>query len=59
MLLVAYLLFIIKALPDESPIDIPQILDFIDQHHFQPEDIRKTVQHLSWKIQMQKVLDEA
>lgn len=51
--------YVIKALPDESPIDIPQILDFIDQHHFQPEDIRKTVQHLSWKIQMQKVLDEA
>ena len=51
--------YIIKALPDESPIDIPQILDFIDQHHFQPEEIRKTVQHLSWKIQMQKVLDEA
>lgn len=51
--------YVIKALPDESPIDIPQILDFIDQHHFQPEEIRKTVQHLSWKIQMQKVLDEA
>lgn len=51
--------YVIKALPDESPIDVPQILDFIDQHHFQPEEIRKTVEHLSWKIQMQKVLDEA
>ena len=51
--------YVIKALPDESPIDVPQILDFIGQHHFQPEEIRKTVQQLSWKIQMQKVLDEA
>ena len=51
--------YVIKALPDESPIDVPQILDFIDQNHFQPEEIRKTVEHLSWKIQMQKVLDEA
>ena len=51
--------YVIKAQPDESPIDVQQILDFIDQHQFKPEDIRKTVQHLSWKIQMQKVLDEA
>ena len=51
--------YVIKALPDESPIDVPQILDFIDQHHFQPEEIRKTVEHLSWKIQMQRVIEEA
>ena len=51
--------YVIKAKPDESPIDIPQILDFVDNHHFLPEEIRKTVEHLSWKIQMQKVVDEA
>lgn len=51
--------YVIKALPDESPIDVPQILDFIDQHHFQPEEIRKTVEHLSWKIQMQRVIENA
>ena len=50
--------YVIKAQPDESPIDVPQILEFIDHHHFQPEEIRKTVENLSWKIQMQKVLDE-
>jgi glycosyltransferase involved in cell wall biosynthesis len=48
--------YVIKALPDESPIDVPQILDCIDQNHFQPEEIRKTVEHLSWKIQMQRVI---
>lgn len=51
--------YVIKALPDESPIDIQQILDFIDNHHYNPEEIRKTVENLSWKIQMQRVIDEA
>ena len=51
--------YVIKATPDDSPIDIQQILDFIDHHHFKPEEIRKTVENLSWKIQMQKVIDEA
>ena len=51
--------YVIKAAPDESPIDIQQILDFLDQHHFEPSEIRKTVEHLSWKIQMKRVIDEA
>ena len=51
--------YVIKASPDESPIDVQQILDFIDHHQFNPEDIRKTVENLSWKIQMQRAIDEA
>ena len=51
--------YVLKATPDESPINIQQILDFIDGHHFHPEDIRKTVEHLSWKIQMKQVVDQA
>lgn len=51
--------YVVKAVPDESPIDIQQILDFIDGHHFNPQDIRKTVENLSWKIQMKRVIDEA
>jgi hypothetical protein len=47
------------ASPDESPINVQQILDFIDHHQIKPEEIRKTVENLSWKIQMQKVIDEA
>lgn len=50
--------YVLKATPDESPINIQQILDFIDGHHFHPEDIRKTVEHLSWKIQMKQVVDQ-
>lgn len=50
--------YVLKAVPDESPIDIQQIVDFVDQHHFRPEDIRQTVEHLSWKIQMQRVVEQ-
>ena len=51
--------YVIKAVPDESPIAIQQIIDFIDLHQFHPQEIRNTVEHLSWKIQMKRVLDEA
>ena len=48
--------YIIKAPADESPIDIERIVHFIDHFAIQPMDIRKTVEHLSWKIQMEKVI---
>lgn len=49
--------YVIKAPADESPIDIEYILDFIDHFTIQPEEIRKTVEHLSWKIQMGVVVN--
>lgn len=51
--------YIIKVPSDESPINISQILDFIETQHFEPAEIRKSVEDLSWKIQMKKVIDEA
>lgn len=51
--------YILRAPADESPIDVSQILDFLDNHSFHPENIRRTVENLSWKIQMQKVIEEA
>lgn len=51
--------YIIKAAPDESPIDIQQIVDFMESHQFDPLEIRKSVENLSWKIQMKQVIDEA
>lgn len=51
--------YIIKAPSDESPINISQIIDFIETHYFEPAEIRKSVENLSWKIQMKKVIDEA
>lgn len=49
--------YVIKAPSDESPINIQQIIDFIDNFSMKPEAIRRTVEHLTWKIQMQKVID--
>ena len=51
--------YVMKVPADESPIDIEQIIDFVDNHRFRPEEIRQTVSHLTWKIQMQKVIDQA
>ncbi len=49
--------YVLKAPADESPIDIQQIIDFMGRFTMQPADIRRTVGHLTWKIQMQRVVD--
>ena len=49
--------YVLKAPADESPINIDKLLDFVDHQRMTPVDIRKTVEKLSWKIQMQKVVD--
>ena len=50
--------YILKAPADESPIDIQQIIDFSSSFQMQPKEIRLTVEHLAWKNQMQKVIDD-
>ena len=49
--------YVLKAPADETPIDIQQIIDFMDHFTMEPDEIRRTVEHLTWKIQMQKVVD--
>lgn len=49
--------YIIKAPANESPIDIKQIIDFMDKCILSPEYIRESIKHLSWKNQMKKVTD--
>lgn len=49
--------YIIKAPADETPIDIQQIIDFMENFTMKPEEIRKTVEPLQWKYQMKKVVD--
>ena len=49
--------YVLKAPADESPIDIQQIIDFMNHFQMKPAEIRKTVEHLTWKIQMQRVID--
>ena len=48
--------YVLKAPADESPIIINKIISFVDAFHIKPNEIRKTVEHLSWKIQMQQVI---
>ena len=49
--------YVMKAPANETPIDIQQIIDFMEHFTMSPAEIRKTVEHLTWKIQMQKVID--
>mgnify|MGYP002855096705 CR=1 FL=1 len=49
--------YVLKAPADETPIDIQRILDFMDHFTMKPDEIRHTVEHLTWKIQMQRVVD--
>ena len=48
--------YVLKASPDDSPINVQDIVDFC-QHIPDASDIRKTVAHLSWHLQMKKVLE--
>lgn len=50
--------YVVKAKPDESPIDIQSIIDFVDHFDMQPVMIRNTVEKLSWKYQMQEILNQ-
>lgn len=50
--------YVLKAAPDESAIDIGHIIDFMSKFNIPASDIRKSVTHLSWKEQMQKVIEQ-
>lgn len=49
--------YILKVPADESPININEMIDFYDRLTLNSEDIRNSVDHLSWKYQMKTVLD--
>lgn len=42
---------------DESPIDVAALVRFAEQQTMTPDEIRSTVLHLSWKSQMQRVIE--
>lgn len=49
--------YILKIPADESPLDIGRVIEFYSGLTIQPEQIRESVQSLSWKNQMGKILD--
>ena len=50
--------YVLKVPADESPIDIQKIFDFMNYFTLKPSEIRMTVEHLAWRIQMQKVVEQ-
>jgi len=51
--------YVIKAPVDESPIDVDRLIDFYSSIKQTPLEIRESIINtLTWKVQMQKVIDE-
>lgn len=49
--------YVLKVPADESAVDIARIVAFEEQLSMAPQQIRQTVEHLSWRVQMQKVVE--
>lgn len=49
--------YVLKVPADESPIDIRAIVGFMSSFSMAPSEIRRTVEHLSWKRQMGEVVN--
>ena len=50
--------YVLKAPANESDININSIIDFVDEVKITPEDIRKSIESLSWQAQMKKVIEQ-
>ena len=50
--------YILKASADDSPINMGQVIDFVDRLDMSPEDMRKSIYDLTWEKQMEKVISE-
>ncbi|WP_321480090.1 glycosyltransferase family 1 protein [uncultured Bacteroides sp.] len=50
--------YILKASADDTPIDINKIVEFATTQKYTPFEIRNSIKHLSWKNQMEKVLNQ-
>lgn len=48
--------YIVKYQPDESPVNLALILDYLHNTHISAQDIRNSIAELSWKKQMGIVL---
>lgn len=49
--------YVLKVPADETPIDIPRLIEFCRMQTMSPQEIRDSILHLSWKEQMKKVCD--
>ena len=49
--------YVLKVPADESPVDVARIVAFERQLTMTPQQIRQTVEHLSWREQMRKIFE--
>lgn len=49
--------YILKVSSDETPVDVSRLIAFCRNQTMSPQEIRNSIQHLSWKEQMKKVYD--
>ena len=49
--------YILKASADEAPVDIEKLVEFMQQSKETPQQIRDSISHLSWKEQMNQVIN--
>ena len=50
--------YVFKVPADESPINIKELLDFYVSQPCSPIEIRNSIKFLSWKNQMQRVIEK-
>lgn len=50
--------YVMRVPADETPIRIEDVLEFVDNVRVSSAEIRESVAHLSWKRQMQKVVED-
>jgi len=50
--------YVLKAPADESPVSIRAIIQFYEALNSTPEQIRASIKHLSWRNQMEQVINE-
>lgn len=50
--------YIVKYAPDETLIDVGEIINYLREQYVSAEDIRSSILHLSWRCQMQIVIKE-
>ena len=50
--------YVWKVPADESAVDVPKLIAFQRSLKIPPVEIRESVRPLSWKAQMQKVIEE-
>lgn len=49
--------YVLKVPANEEPIDVEKLVEFYHSRQWSPIEIRESIHNLSWKEQMQKVID--